>query len=71
MRKANETALELLNQLKDADAEIADLNKKVSQLKSINDQYVPIKGDEVDAALAGFLNNFHDRGKLQVMFIRL
>jgi len=71
VRKANETALELLNQLKEADAEIAELNRKVAQLKSMNDQYVPIKGDEVDAALADFLNNCYDKGKLQVMFIRL
>ena len=32
---------------------------------------MPVKGDAVDCALADFLNNFHDRGKLQVMFIRL
>jgi hypothetical protein len=27
-------------------------------------QYVPVKGDEVDTALAEFLNNFHDKGKM-------
>jgi len=40
-------------------------------LQSYNQTYVPVKGDEVDCALADFLNNFHDKGKLQVMFIRL
>lgn len=34
-------------------------------------QYVPVKGDEVDIALADFLNNFADKGKMSVMFIRL
>ena len=34
-------------------------------------QYVPFKGDPIDEALANFLNNFHEKGKLQVMFIRL
>jgi hypothetical protein len=27
-------------------------------------QYVPVKGDEVDIALAEFLNNYHDKSKL-------
>jgi len=30
-----------------------------------------VKGDAVDEALGMFLNNFTDRGKIQVMFIRL
>lgn len=34
-------------------------------------QYVPVKGDEVDEALAHFINNYVDKSKLQVMFIRL
>jgi len=33
--------------------------------------YVPVKGDEVDMALADYLNNIADKSKLQVMFIRL
>ena len=32
---------------------------------------MPVKGDAVDIALADYLNNFHDKGKMQVMFIRL
>lgn len=34
-------------------------------------QYVPFKGDPIDEALSNFLNNFHDKTKLQVMFVRL
>ena len=33
--------------------------------------YVPVQGDEVDMALADYLNNIADKSKLQVMFIRL
>ena len=33
--------------------------------------YMPVKGDEVDCALADYLNNYHDKGSMQVMFIRL
>ena len=76
--KANKTALELLNQLKEADAELEEakleiqtLGGKVKQLQSMQESYVGVKGDEVDLALADFLNNFYDKGKLQVMFIRL
>ena len=44
---------------------------KIKQLQAMAATYVPVKGDEVDMALADFLNNFEDKGKLQVMFIRL
>lgn len=40
-------------------------------LQSYADIYQACKGDEVDQALADFLNNYHDKGNLQVMFIRL
>ena len=32
--------------------------------------YVPIKGDEVDKKLADFVNNYPDRNKLKIMFLR-
>ena len=51
--------------------EIESLKGRIKQLQAMQQQYVPVKGDEVDMALADFLNNFHDKGKLQVMFIRL
>jgi len=34
-------------------------------------QYVPVKGDHVDEALANFINSFADKSKLKVMFIRI
>lgn len=33
--------------------------------------YTPVKGDEVDCALADFLNAFDDKKSLSVMFVRL
>jgi len=40
-----------------------DLKAKVSV-------YIPIKDDNVDQKLADFVNNFPDRNKLKVMFLR-
>lgn len=65
VNKANVTAMELLGQLKEADAEIehlraqvSELQGKVKNLQSYADVYTAVKGDEVDQALAEFLNNF-------------
>lgn len=68
IKQSNQTALELLNQLKEADAEIETLKQRIKQLQS-NQIYVPVKGDEVDQALAEYINC---NGKaLDIMFIRL
>lgn len=67
--QANQTALELLCKLKDADAEIESLKEYIVQLKSMINQYVPVKGDHVDETLAEYINN--NKSKLQVMFVRM
>ena len=51
------TCLDLLEKLKEADAEIELLKGSVKRLQSITEQYVPVKGDAVDIALADYLNN--------------
>ena len=56
--KANTTALNLLDQLKDADAEIERLKEFIDQLKSQTAQYIPVKGDHIDEALAEYINNY-------------
>ena len=55
--KANKTAVELLNQLKEADAEIESLKDYIKMLKNQFASYVPIKGDAVDEALAEYINS--------------
>lgn len=62
--KANMTALDLLNKLKEADEEIDHLKKLISQLRQWTAQYVPVAGDPTDEALAEFINNYHDKSKL-------
>jgi seryl-tRNA synthetase len=67
--QANKTALELLNQLKEADIEIEGMKARLKQLQAMSAVYVPVKGDEIDMALADYLN--YNAKTLEVMFIRL
>ena len=39
-------------------------------LKSRIAVYIPVKGDAVDKKLAEYINNFPDRAKLKIMFMR-
>lgn len=32
--------------------------------------YVPVKGDDVDEKLASYINNYPERSKLKIMFMR-
>jgi septal ring factor EnvC (AmiA/AmiB activator) len=67
--KANKTALELLKQLKESEVEIKSLKKALSsQTGAI--VYIPVKQDPLDKKLAEFLNNYPERSKLMIMFIR-
>ena len=70
MYKANVTSLDLLRQLKDSEAEVASLKSFVADLKQRNMVYVPVKDDPIDVALADFINNYPDRSKLRIVFLR-
>lgn len=68
--KANKTALELLRQLKEAEGEIDGLKNYVIQLKNKASIYIPAKDDVVDRKLAEYINNYPDKSKLKIMFMR-
>ena len=68
--KANKTSLELLKQLKDAESEIVALQRYIADLKSRIAVYIPVKEDSIDKRLAEFINNYPDRAKLKIMFMR-
>jgi len=70
VHKANNTSLELLRQLKDAESEIDALREYIIELKSRVAVYIPIKEDDVDKRLAEYINNYPDRSKLKIMFMR-
>jgi hypothetical protein len=70
MYKANVTSLELLKQLKDAEQEVETLKSYIIDLKSKVAVYIPVKDDPIDEKLADFINNYPDRQRLKIMFMR-
>lgn len=68
--KANNTSLELLRQLKDAETEIETLKHYIIELKQRIAVYIPVKDDAIDRKLAEYINNYPERAKLKIMFMR-
>jgi hypothetical protein len=68
--KSNKISLELLKQLKDAEMEIQQLQQYIIDLKSRIAIYIPVKEDAIDRKLAEFINNYPERSKLKIMFMR-
>jgi hypothetical protein len=68
--KANQTALELLKQLKEAENEIEGLKQYVIDLKQRIAVYIPVREDPIDRKLAEYINNYPERSKLKIMFMR-
>ena len=60
----------MLKDLKDAETELETLKSYVIDLKSKVAIYVPVKEDAIDMKLADFINNYPDRNKLKIMFMR-
>jgi len=77
MHQANLTSLQILKTLRDRELEIDRLNLEIVTLKTyvldLKEKcavYIPLKGDKVDKKLAEYINNFPNRSKLKVMFLR-
>jgi len=70
MFKANKTSLQLLKELKDTELELNIVKEHVIELKTKVAIYVPIKDDLIDRKLADFINNYPERSKLKIMFLR-
>ena len=68
--RSNKVSLDLLSQLKDAEIEIESLKQYVMDLKSRIAVYIPVKDDLIDRRLAEYINNYPDRQKLKIMFMR-
>ena len=68
--RANLNSLAILKQLKGAEVEIETLKAYIIDLKARIAVYIPVKGDIVDRKLAEYINNFPDRNKLKIMFMR-
>jgi hypothetical protein len=68
--KANKTSLELLRHLKDAEGENETLKNYIIELKQRIAVYIPVKDDPIDKRLAEFINNYPERQRLKIMFMR-
>ena len=75
--EAKKTSLDLLKQLKEAELEgdamaeeVEMLKAYIIDLKSRIAVYIPVKGDTIDKKLAEYINNYPDRQKLKIMFMR-
>ena len=60
----------MLTQIRDMQTEIETLKVYAVDLKAKVAIYVPMKDDPVDEKLAEFVNNYPDRQKLKIMFLR-
>lgn len=70
VHKANSTSLTLLNKVKDSEREIDVLKDYIYELKSRVAIYIPVREDPIDKKLAEYINNYPDRSKLKIMFMR-
>ncbi len=75
--KSQTTSLELLKQLKVTEGscdelqdEIETLRNYIIDLKSRIAVYIPVKNDAIDKRIAEYINNYPDRQKLKIMFMR-
>ena len=70
MLQANTRALEILKQARDLELENVTLKNYIIDLKARVAVYVPLKDDPIDHKMAEFINNYPDRNKLKIMFMR-
>ena len=68
--EANKTSLELLEQVKILEVEVETLKTYIIDLKARIAVYIPVKSDPIDMKLAEYINNYPDRNKLKIMFMR-
>jgi hypothetical protein len=68
--KCSQQSIDILKHLKNAEFEIETLKQYIIDLKSRIAVYIPVKNDAIDKKLAEYINNFPDRQKLKIMFMR-
>ena len=56
--------------MRDLECEVETLKQYSIDLKSRIAVYIPVKSDAVDTKLAEYINNYPDRKKLKIMFMR-
>jgi hypothetical protein len=61
---------EVLHETETLGQEIQTLRQYIIDLKSRIAVYIPVKNDQIDKRLAEYINNYPDRQKLKIMFMR-
>ena len=56
--------------MRDLEAENEALKNYIMELKSRVAVYIPDKDDPIDKKIAEYINNYPDRQKLKIMFMR-
>lgn len=67
---ANKTSLDLLQQVRDHEAQVCKLEASLRLMKANIAVYIPVRSDPIDSTLAEYINNYPDRKKLKIMFMR-
>lgn len=67
---ANKTSLDLLKQIRSDEEEISVLKNHIIEVKARVAIYIPFKEDQIDLKIAEYINNYPDRQKLKIMFMR-
>lgn len=67
---ANSTSVTLLNKVKESEREVDILKDYIYELKSRVAIYIPVREDPIDKKLAEYINNYPDRSKFKIMFMR-
>jgi hypothetical protein len=62
--------IDLKQNIIDLKQNIIDLKQNIIDLKPRLVVYIPVKGDVVDKKLAEYINNYPERSKLKIMFMR-
>ena len=61
--EANKTSLDLLQQVRNLEAYILAMKDRIAV-------YIPVRTDPIDSKLAEYINNYPERKKLKIMFMR-
>ena len=59
-----------MKRIRDIELENSTLKNYIIELKARVAIYVPLKDDAIDHKMAEFINNYPDRSKLKMMFMR-
>ena len=70
MYDANKRSLDTLKMMRNLELENSHLKTYIIELKEKVAIYLPVKTDPIDCKIADFVNNYPERQKLKIMFMR-